>query len=222
VYRRLCAFLTIPLAPEHGQSHILSMTHSEPNDISEETTADLRGKLLIAMPSMGDTRFEKSVIYLCAHSEDGSMGLIINKPSGEVRFPKLLEQLKISHISRDSEPSVYFGGPVEMGRGFVLHSTEYHAHDGMIAVDDNFAMSATLDVLRDIAVGKGPVQSILALGYSGWGSGQLESEIFANGWLTCDATLDLVFETAPEDQWSAALQSLGVDPMVLSTNAGHA
>ena len=198
------------------------MTHSEKDSISEETSADLCGKLLIAMPSMGDPRFEKSVIYMCAHGQEGSMGLILNKPSDEVKFTQLLKQLKITHISRDHEPAVHFGGPVEMGRGFVLHSPEYHADDGMIAVDEDFSMSATLDVLRDIAAGTGPERSILALGYSGWGEGQLENEILANGWLTCDATPDLVFNTVPEDQWVAALHSLGVDPMMLSVSAGHA
>lgn len=197
------------------------MTQAE-NNKAEQTSADLGGKLLIAMPTMGDPRFEKSVIFMCAHSDDGSMGLIINKPSADVKFPNLLEQLEIPHIRRTKEPNVHFGGPVEMGRGFVLHSPEYTPDDGMLSVDDDFSMSVTLDVVRDMAEGTGPVRAILALGYSGWGGGQLESEILQNGWLTCDATPELVFETAPEDQWTAALQSLGVDPIMLSASAGHA
>lgn len=197
------------------------MTQAE-NNQTEQTSADLGGKLLIAMPSMGDPRFEKSVIFMCAHSDDGSMGLIINKPSADVTFPNLLEQLEIPHIRRTHEPNVHFGGPVEMGRGFVLHSPEYMPDDGVLKVDDDFAMSATKDVVRDMADGTGPAKAILALGYSGWGGGQLEGEILQNGWLTCDATPELVFETAPDDLWTAALQSLGVDPIMLSGSAGHA
>ncbi|WP_170438512.1 YqgE/AlgH family protein [Ruegeria arenilitoris] len=183
---------------------------------------DLTGKLLIAMPGMGDTRFDHSVVYLCSHGDDGAMGLIVNKPS-DLRIKTLLEQLNIAcRIPVVGERLVHFGGPVELSRGFVLHSADYDANLHSLHVAGDFSMTATLDVLEDIASGTGPLNSMLMLGYSGWGPGQLEDEIAANGWLTTDATSKLVFDVADDEKWEAALATLGVDPLTLSASAGRA
>jgi putative transcriptional regulator len=186
-----------------------------------EESVNLCGKLLIAMPRMGDPRFDKSVVYMCAHSDDGAMGLIINKPTPEVTFSELLKQLEIEAAGGETA-RIYFGGPVELGRGFVLHSADYSLEDMTLQVDERFGMTATRDVLTDIAHGDGPKQVLLALGYSGWGAGQLESEIQQNGWLTCDATAEVVFDVPDADKWTAALKLLGVDALMLSATAGRA
>ncbi|QBF33544.1 YqgE/AlgH family protein [Thalassococcus sp. S3] len=183
---------------------------------------NLTGKLLIAMPGMGDPRFERAVIYLCDHSEKGAMGLIVNKPADGVRLSDLLEQLEITPAEAARDLPVYFGGPVESGRGFVLHSRDYHSSIQTLKVDERFGMTATLDILEDIAGGTGPDHALMMLGYSGWGAGQLESEISRNGWLTADANPDLVFARGDDDKWSAALKTLGVDPVMLSETAGRA
>lgn len=185
-------------------------------------TEDLSGKLLIAMPGMGDPRFERSVIFLCAHSDDGAMGLIVNKPSHDLSFRNLLDQLEIPVGPASRDIKVHFGGPVEHGRGFVLHSADYRARASTLAVDDHFGMTATLDILEDFARGEGPREALLALGYAGWGPGQLEQEIAANGWLTCDAESGIVFARDDSSKWVAALRSLGVDPVTLSGAAGRA
>ena len=184
---------------------------------------DLTGKLLIAMPGMGDPRFDRSVILMCAHSEDGAMGLIVNKPVPDLAFADLLDQLEIARgDGPKSEIRVHFGGPVEHGRGFVLHSTDYESNSSTLKVDASFGMTATLDILEDIARGDGPRQSFLALGYSGWGPGQLEGEILQNGWLTAEASPDIVFTPDNAAKWSRALASLGIDPLTLSAAAGRA
>lgn len=182
----------------------------------------LDGQLLIAMPGMGDPRFERAVIFLCAHSADGALGLIVNKPSRQIRFQNLLEQLDLAQGAPKRDISVHFGGPVENERGFVLHSADYAAEAATLHVSDRFGMTATLDVLEDIANGKGPASALLALGYSGWGPGQLEDEIRQNGWLTCDANDSLVFGDDDDGKWEAALATLGVDPLTLSSTAGNA
>ncbi|MGV6811929.1 MAG: YqgE/AlgH family protein [Brevirhabdus sp.] len=184
--------------------------------------SDLSGKLLIAMPSMGDPRFSRAVVYLCAHSEDGAMGLIINKPTPEVSANDLLDQLKITPKPDMPPIRVHFGGPVEHGRGFVLHSTDYDADGATLRVNDEFGMTATLDVLEALAGGNGPRESLLALGYSGWGPGQLESELQENGWLVSDATPRLVFSHDNHGKWEAALAALGIDPLLLSAEGGRA
>ncbi|KAB7613959.1 YqgE/AlgH family protein [Amylibacter sp. SFDW26] len=182
----------------------------------------LDGKLLIAMPGMGDARFEKSLIYMCAHSEDGAMGLIINKPASDLQFSDLLEQLDITPSQSFRPIEVHFGGPVEHGRGFVLHSKDYVAEESTLDVNDDFGMTATLDILEDISQGNGPDNCLLALGYAGWGPGQLEDEIRANGWLTCDADAKLVFSEDSETKWTAAIESMGIDPRMLSAEGGSA
>ena len=184
---------------------------------------DLSGKLLIAMPGMGDVRFDRAVVLLCSHDSDGAMGLIVNKPAQDVRLKDLLKQLDIPGSSPRAEMPVRFGGPVEAERGFVLHSTDYPESTGhTLQVGLGFRMSATLDVLEDLAADRGPEKALMMLGYAGWGPGQLESEIGMNGWLTADADEALVFGLKDGEKWGAALKSIGVDPLTLSLDAGHA
>lgn len=183
---------------------------------------DLTGKILIAMPGMGDPRFDRSVVFLCAHSDEGAMGLIVNKPAEDLTLAELLEQLEISTAPGLPEERVHFGGPVEHARGFVLHSTEYARSESTLKVSGEFAMTATLDILEDIAAGRGPDRAIMALGYSGWGPGQLEFELVQNGWLTADADSEVIFAQEDGVKWTAALNALGVDPLSLSGTAGRA
>ena len=150
------------------------------------------------------------------------MGLILNKPMHDMHLSNLLEQLSIMHSPGITDINLYFGGPVEGGRGFVLHSTDYTSDLSTLSVSPDFGMTATVDILEDMAKGAGPRNALVALGYSGWGEGQLEAEIAANGWLICDAATDIVFAVPDADKWTAALNSLGVDPLTLSLEAGHA
>ncbi|WP_372613289.1 YqgE/AlgH family protein [Aquicoccus sp.] len=189
---------------------------------ADDLDMDLTGTLLIAMPGMGDPRFDKSVVFVCAHSDEGAMGLIVNKPTDDLRLSALVEQLELGEGGCARDLPVYFGGPVEHGRGFVLHSGDYTSPISTLRVNDDFALTATLDILEELAAGRGPMRAIMALGYAGWGPGQLESEILANGWLTAEAGADLVFDTADVRKWSAALRTLGVDPLSLSAAAGRA
>ena len=175
----------------------------------------------MAMPTMGDPRFEQTVIYMCAHSEDGAMGLIVNKLVDYITFPELLEQLDIEVQTPAEEILVHAGGPVETGRGFVLHSTDY-VQDSTLVVSDSIGLTATADILTAIAEGVGPERSLLALGYSGWAPGQLENEIQANGWLHTEAEDDLVFGTNLPDKWPRAIAKLGIDLSLFAGDAGHA
>ncbi len=182
----------------------------------------LDGQLLVAMPTMMDPRFERTVIYLCAHSADGAMGLVVNKILDSLSFPDLLRQLGIETAEVDERIRVHFGGPVESGRGFVLHSADYD-HEATMQVRDGFALTATLDVLKAMAEGRGPRHSLLALGYAGWAPGQLDGELRANGWLTVPADEELVFgKDADGGKWERAVARLGVDPGKLSGTAGRA
>ncbi len=183
---------------------------------------ELAGKLLIAMPGIGDPRFERAVILVCEHSDEGTMGLIINKVAQEVRLSDVTEQLELGTPDLAVSGEVYFGGPVEMGRGFVLHSSEYISGIASHKVIEGVRLSGTLDVLEDIAQGRGPLQALLALGYAGWGAGQLEGEILQNGWLSVEADADFVFSPDADSKWSRALGKLGIDPLMLSADAGHA
>lgn len=180
----------------------------------------LAGRFLIAMPQMSDPRFARTVVFLCAHGEEGAMGLVINKLADNISFEDLLDQLEIEDTTINAL-SVLNGGPVETGRGFVLHSRDYF-QDGSIEVTDKVAMTATVEILRAIAEGGGPRKRLLALGYAGWGQGQLESEIQANGWLVSEADEDILFSLDLETKWSNALATLGVDPGALSGTAGRA
>jgi putative transcriptional regulator len=185
-------------------------------------SAFLAGQLLIAMPGMGDPRFERSVIFMCAHSSEGAMGLIVNKPASDLRFKDLLAQLDIEPPEEASRMRVHFGGPVEHGRGFVLHSADYAIEGATMTVDETFAMTATVDILQDMAKGRGPKRSLLALGYAGWAPGQLEGEIQANGWLMAPGDAELVFGTRDSAKWEAALRSIAIDPRLLSAEGGRA
>ena len=180
----------------------------------------LTGKLLIAMPAMDDPWFERSVIYLCAHSEEWAMGLMLNRLVDSLSFPDLLEQLGIQPAT-ERPIQVHFGGPVETGRGFVLHSTEY-LQDSSLQIDEMVALTATVDILRDIAHDRGPRHHLLALGYAGWGPGQLDSEIQSNGWLIVDPDEALLFDPNLDRKWQMAVDKIGLDVAKLSGSAGHA
>ena len=203
----------VPREREKGYNQVMT---SDPRD-----NGYLTGQMLVAMPQMLDERFVKSVIYMCAHTEDGAMGLVVNKILEDINFPDLLEQLDINSKTNGKDIGVHFGGPVESGRGFVLHSSDYQ-QDGTMVIDPQIALTATTDILRDIAKGAGPAQSLLALGYAGWGPGQLDAELQANGWLSVDAEPDLVFGIEPDKAWQIALAKIGIDASMLSGEAGHA
>jgi putative transcriptional regulator len=184
-------------------------------------TEHLTGMLLVAMPNMSDPRFARSVIYLCAHSAEGAMGLIVNQLADNVDFPSVIDQLGIQPTPTCEDTPVHVGGPVESSRGFVLHSPDY-VLESTLVIDKDFALTATVDVLRAIADGKGPRRRVLALGYAGWGAGQLDAEIQANGWLLAPADADIVFGRDNTAKWDMALHKIRVDPRLLSTVAGHA
>ncbi len=181
----------------------------------------LAGQMLIAMPQMRDPRFARSVVYVCAHSAEGAMGLVINRLFDAITFPDLLVQLNIDPTPRCDQIRVHFGGPVEAGRGFVLHTTDY-INESTLVVDDEVALTATIDVLRAIAEGTGPNQSLLALGYAGWSAGQLDSEILENVWLNVPADSELLFGRDLDHKWVHAIGRLGIDLTMLSGDAGHA
>ncbi len=189
----------------------------------------LDGQILVAMPTIRDDRFSRTVIYLCAHSSEGAMGIVINQPAPHIDFGDLLVQLEVIPDNklielplRAGEVKVLKGGPVETGRGFVLHSADFFIENSTLPIDNGICLTATLDILKAIARGQGPESAVLALGYAGWAPGQLESEIHANGWLNCDADPELVFSTRAELKYESALRKIGVDPAKLSSDAGHA
>lgn len=181
----------------------------------------LEGQLLLAMPNMADARFDRAVIYVCSHTNEGAMGLVINEPMLALTFEELLEQLEIEVVDPISEVQVHRGGPVESGRGFVLHSADY-AQDSTMVVSESLALTATVDVLRAVAQGQGPKNHLLALGYAGWSAGQIEDEIQQNAWLTANADEEIIFHTELDDKWARAMAMLGVDISMLSSEAGHA
>ena len=185
------------------------------SDISQDGSY-VTGQLLIAMPGMRDERFAKSVIYMCAHSEEGAMGLVLNQRLDSLTFAELISQLELDekHLSRDVP--VHFGGPVESGRGFVLHTSDYQ-QDATLEVVNGVALTATVEILKAIAQ-----ESLLALGYAGWGPGQLDMEIRANGWLQVPSDSEIIFDIEPDTKWERAIQRLGIDPRMLSDDVGHA
>jgi putative transcriptional regulator len=189
----------------------------------------LDGQMLIAMPAMNDERFARAVIYVCAHSSEGAMGIIVNQPAGNIKFPDLLVQLEVIPAAerielpvRTEDVKVLKGGPVEAGRGFVLHSADFFIENSTLPIDEGICLTATLDILKAIARGKGPHNAILALGYAGWAPGQLENEIQQNGWLHCPADPELIFGDDTEAKYDKALRKIGIDPGMLSSEAGHA
>jgi putative transcriptional regulator len=189
---------------------------------SESGESFLEGKLLIAMPGMPDPRFEKSVIFMCAHSAKGAMGIIVNKPIDGLSFRELMSKFKIDVTADKPDTPILFGGPVNMGRGFVLHTADYGSNEATLPVTGEISLTATTDILEAISQGRGPSRSILALGYAGWGTGQIENEILSNGWIHCDADLRLVFDTNHDSKWQKAIGMLGVDISGLSADAGRA
>ncbi len=195
----------------------------------KRTSGFLEGQLLVAMPRMTDRRFARSVIYVCAHSEEGAMGLIVNQRANHISAPDLLERLGILSRSGSDEISsdvlslsIQVGGPVESGRGFVLHTSDYFAEDSTLSIESGVCLTATIDILKAIAHGHGPKQALLALGYSGWSPGQLENEIQANGWLNCPADSDLIFDDDLDSKYARAMAKLGIDLSHLVNDAGHA
>ena len=189
----------------------------------------LDGQMLIAMPAMLDDRFARSLIYVCAHSAEGAMGIIVNHPAPNINFSDLLVKLDvipeadvIQLPSRAGVVKVMRGGPVETERGFVLHSADFFIENSTLPIDDGICLTATLDILKAIARGDGPASAILALGYAGWAPGQLENEIQGNGWLHCAPDLDLIFGTDIGNKYEKALKKIGIDLGMLSSEAGHA
>ncbi|MDO5641915.1 MAG: YqgE/AlgH family protein [Paracoccus sp. (in: a-proteobacteria)] len=183
--------------------------------------SELTGKILIAMPEMGDPRFRRTVVLICAHSDQGAMGLVLNRPMPDMSFPRLLEMLGIDATGTAPDLAVRTGGPVEPVRGFVLHEAQDNPGEGTMDVGSGLALTTTRDILIDLAGGHGPARAILALGYAGWGPGQLDQEIRANGWLTAEMDQDYAFGD-PAHTWMRALHALGVDPLSLSGAAGRA
>src|SRR5919107_547195 len=189
----------------------------------------LDGQVLVAMPGMMDERFARSVIYICAHSAEGAMGIVLNRPAANLNMPDLLVQLeiipepeRIRLPHRVGSMQVLMGGPVETSRGFVLHSPDFHLAQSTLPIDDSVCLTATIDILRAIAAGHGPENAVLALGYAGWGAGQLEMELQANGWLNTPADAEIVFNTAADVRYEMALRRIGIEPAMLSMEAGHA
>lgn len=189
----------------------------------------LDGQMLIAMPAMNDERFTRAVIYVCAHSTEGAMGIIVNHPAQNIKFPDLLVQLEVIPAAeriqlpdRAEDVKVLKGGPVETGRGFVLHSADFFIENSTLPIDEGICLTATLDILKAIARGNGPASAILALGYAGWAPGQLEQEIQQNGWLHCAADPELIFGQDTDTKYEKALRKIGIDPGMLSSEAGHA
>jgi len=176
----------------------------------------------VAMPSMGDPRFAETLIYICSHSEGGAMGLIVNKPIPELDFSELAGQLNLSDEAKDKNVPIYFGGPVENGRGFILHSPDYDLDQATLKVSDKVSLTGTLEVVEDIAQGHGPDRLLFALGYAGWSPNQLEAEIKSNGWLVLSADEEVIFSDDPSESWSKAFDALGVDRRLLSAEAGRA
>jgi putative transcriptional regulator len=181
----------------------------------------LTGQLLVATPGMADPRFVRSVIYICSHSPSGAMGLIVNRIFGDADFPMLLEQLNIKASGTPPDIPIQFGGPVEMGRGFVLHSNDY-LREGTTRIDDTVAVTATTEIIQDIANGKGPSHALMILGYAGWSGGQLEEELKSNGWLTVQMDEEILFDKNLDSKWERALAKIGISPAMLSETQGNA
>ncbi len=189
----------------------------------------LDGQMLVAMPSMGDDRFARAVIYVCAHSSEGAMGIIVNQPAPHISFPDLLVQLEVIPAadliqlpSSAGDVKVLKGGPVDTRRGFVLHSADFFIENSTLPIDEGICLTATLDILKAIARGEGPASAILALGYAGWAPGQLEQEINQNGWLHCTADSELIFGQDTDGKYAKAMKKIGIDLGMLSSEAGHA
>jgi putative transcriptional regulator len=196
---------------------------------TDAESSTLEGQFLIAMPTVTGEPFSRAIVYVCAHSAEGAMGIVLNRPAANLNLPDLLVQLeiipeeeRISLPKKVEQMQVLMGGPVETSRGFVLHSPDYHIAQSTLPIDDSVCLTATIDILRAIAQGNGPENAVLALGYAGWQAGQLESEIQANGWLNCPANTDLIFNAPTEARYELAMRCIGIKPAMLSMEAGHA
>lgn len=181
----------------------------------------LGGKLLLSMPGMGDPRFERTVIYICTHNDEGAMGLVINREMDSLSFPQLLEQLDIDCTPPFPDIPIHSGGPVETGRGFVLHSADF-VQDSTLIVSETIAVTATVDILKALAVDQGPRSHLVALGYVGWGAGQLDQELKSNGWISTEGDDEIIFHTDVADKWPRAMAMMGIDISMLSAHTGHA
>ena len=188
---------------------------------AQDSDGYLQGQLLIATPMLSSGCFARSVVYMCSHTSDGAMGIIVNQTIARINIADIFSQLEIDVAPSVEALPVHFGGPVEASRGFVLHTPEYKVRDTVL-IDDAVALTANVDILKDVACGKGPQRSLLALGYAGWGAGQLEAEIESNSWISAPAGLDLIFGGENKRKWERAAQSLGVNMLHFSSNAGHA
>jgi putative transcriptional regulator len=188
----------------------------------QKTLGYITGQLLIATPQMDDPRFKKSLIYVCGHDKNGAMGIIINRPMPSPTFPELLFQLGIETLPQYPNTKIYFGGPVEGGRGFVLHSPDYD-HEATVQITNNISLTATIDVVRAIAIGKGPTNAIMALGYAGWQAGQLDDELRSNAWLVAPGDTELLFDSDADRKWDQAMASIGIsNAALLISEIGHA
>ena len=197
------------------------MAQARKSETPQTATDYLTGQLLIAMPTMEDPRFAQSVIYLCAHTLEGAMGLVLNRPLQRPKFDDLLRQLEVAPLPPARRIRLCAGGPMDNARGFVLHTADWTG-EGSLRVDESLALTASLDVLKAIAEGNGPREGLLALGYAGWGPGQLDAEIQQNAWLSVPADETIVFDADHDTQWRRALAKLNIDPLLLSGAAGHA
>lgn len=194
------------------------MAHSKTNN----GVPYLAGKLLLAMPGMGDPRFHKAVIFVCAHDEQGAMGLVVNRPLPDLSMTALYKQLHIeAQADKNRAITVMGGGPVETARGFFLHSPDFEQPD-TVKIDKTFSVTGTVDAMKAVAAGDGPEKMLFMLGYAGWGAGQLDAELQQNAWLTADPDPALIFATSPEDKWDRAVHKLGINPAMLSAEAGRA
>ncbi|MBN9060937.1 MAG: hypothetical protein BGP06_16845 [Rhizobiales bacterium 65-9] len=199
-----------------------------PSFKAQDDRGFLDGQLLVAMPGMTDERFSRSVIYICAHTSEGTMGLVLNQRAPQVKLPQILVQLGVVEDSSIVLPTkarqinVLRGGPVETGRGFVLHSSDFYVEAATMPLDEGLCLTTTIDVLKAIAIGEGPDRALLALGYAGWEAGQVENEIRQNAWLSCAADPDIIFDDGIETKYDRVMKRLGVDPAMLSSAAGRA
>ena len=216
IYEETCAEIMKEII-----SHIKKLAKGDDKPDVSSSTSWLTGQMLVAMPGMGDPRFDRSVIYICSHSPSGAMGLIVNRLFGDADFTMLLEQLNIEALGPVPDIPVQFGGPVEMGRGFILHSGDY-LHEGTTRIDDSVAVTATPEIIKDIANGKGPARALMILGYAGWSSGQLEDELKRNGWLTTPADEEILFDRNLDSKWDRAMAKIGIAPSMLSETQGNA
>lgn len=211
--KKLMHIVSLVLQETSGHPYFMIHKSSQPSYFS--------GQFLVAMPTMADPRFEKSVIYLCAHSKDGAMGLIVNQPLEELKFPDILDQIGIKSTPACDQIIVHCGGPIEKARGFVLHTADYQMA-GTMVIDEAVSLSATTEVLKAIAFGAGPKKCLMTLGYAGWGAGQLDDEIISNSWLNVPADNDLLWSYDDGSKWDRALSKLGIESAMLVGDSGHA